>query len=239
MPHQCLKCGSVFKDGSTAILRGCPECKGTRFFYTEKAMSEDERSRLKDQANKDIKYLIQEMLTGGGTKGKLDDQYLEKELFLKLKTEDVEKSEKGEEESTSSPEEQMERMQELMTKKTKFTKKGKEKKKKVKAEKEEEVPKEEKEVVQVESKKKKKKKKATKKSEPPKEKEDVVLIEPKKKKKKKDTVDVISISEKGVYEIDVERLMDDNPIIVQRDGSYLVHLPSVFEKAGKGGEEVS
>jgi predicted nucleic acid-binding Zn-ribbon protein len=50
---------------------------------------------------------------------------------------------------------------------------------------------------------------------------------------------VISIREQGVYEIDLERLMDHNPIIVQRDGSYLVHLPSVFEKAGKGGEEIA
>ena len=51
MPHQCLKCGSVFADGSPEILRGCPECDGTRFFFTEKPLSDDERNRLKEQAN--------------------------------------------------------------------------------------------------------------------------------------------------------------------------------------------
>ena len=63
MPHQCLKCGSVFADGSPQILRGCPGCGGTRFFFTEKRMSDDERSKLQEQANKDIKHFIQEMLT--------------------------------------------------------------------------------------------------------------------------------------------------------------------------------
>ena len=44
---------------------------------------------------------------------------------------------------------------------------------------------------------------------------------------------VITISDEGVYDIDVEKLLEDSPIIVQRDGSYLVHLPSVFKKARK------
>ncbi len=48
--------------------------------------------------------------------------------------------------------------------------------------------------------------------------------------RKKTDVDVINIIETGVYEIDVEKLLDDNPIIIQKDGSYLLHLPSLFKE---------
>jgi predicted nucleic acid-binding Zn-ribbon protein len=60
---------------------------------------------------------------------------------------------------------------------------------------------------------------------------------PKKKaarKKKKDNVAVITITDEGVYELDVEKLMEHSPIIVQKDGSYMVHLPSVFKGKDKG-----
>ncbi len=213
MPHQCLKCGSVFKDGSTAILSGCPDCKGTRFFYTDKPITDDERDRLKQQANKDIKYLIQEMLTSEKTQGKLDDQYLEKELFLKLETEKPQEETPPEEEPEISTSEGMEKIQEMMAKKPSFAQR-------VKIKKEEE----EKELEM-----------AAKPTQPKKEEETVVI----ESKKKEDKVDVIRIKEKGVYEIDLERLMNNNPIIVQRDGSYLVHLPSVFEKAKGNREEMT
>lgn len=213
MPHQCLKCGSVFKDGSPAILRGCPECKGTRFFYTEKPMSDDERSRLKEQANKDIKYLIQEMLTGEGGQGKLDDQYLEKELFLKLKAEGPGIAKEDVVESKVSPEEHMEKLEKMMTKKPKFAQKvTDEKKKEVEKEDKPEPP------------------------PPPEKEEEVVFVE---LDKEEDKVDVIRVKEKGVYEIDLERLMDNNPIIVQKNGTFLVHLPSVFEKARGRKEETT
>lgn len=45
-----------------------------------------------------------------------------------------------------------------------------------------------------------------------------------------DHVDVIKIVETGVYEIDLEGLLGDSPIVVQKDGSYLIHLPSLFNK---------
>jgi len=39
----------------------------------------------------------------------------------------------------------------------------------------------------------------------------------------------LNISGPGEYEIDVERLMEDSPVIVERDGSFMIHLPSVFD----------
>lgn len=51
---------------------------------------------------------------------------------------------------------------------------------------------------------------------------------PKRERPNKDA-EVITIVEQGVYEINVEKLLDDNPIIIQKDGSYLIHLPSLFD----------
>lgn len=46
MPHQCLKCGVLFNEGTTTILRGCPDCRGTRFFYTQVPLTMSEREKL-------------------------------------------------------------------------------------------------------------------------------------------------------------------------------------------------
>lgn len=35
MPHQCVRCGSMYDDGSEAILKGC-DCGGKLFFYIKK-----------------------------------------------------------------------------------------------------------------------------------------------------------------------------------------------------------
>ncbi|MFC2134074.1 Zn-ribbon domain-containing protein [Bacteroidota bacterium] len=39
MPHQCVKCGSMYDDGSSEILQGC-ECGGKLFFYIKKSALE-------------------------------------------------------------------------------------------------------------------------------------------------------------------------------------------------------
>lgn len=33
MPHRCTKCGTLFEDGSAAILNGCPNCGWNKFLY--------------------------------------------------------------------------------------------------------------------------------------------------------------------------------------------------------------
>lgn len=57
MPHQCLKCGCIYADGSPEILKGCSGCQGTRFFYTQEALGDDERSKLTDRADSDLESL--------------------------------------------------------------------------------------------------------------------------------------------------------------------------------------
>ena len=41
--------------------------------------------------------------------------------------------------------------------------------------------------------------------------------------------EVIKVIEPGVYEIYLSKLLKHFPIIINRDGTYLVHLPSLFE----------
>lgn len=62
MAHQCLSCGHLFPEGSSAILQGCPQCKGTRFFYTQKPLAEEERRTLQDKAQKDLRQVVSELL---------------------------------------------------------------------------------------------------------------------------------------------------------------------------------
>lgn len=52
-----------------------------------------------------------------------------------------------------------------------------------------------------------------------------------------EAIEVINVKESGVYEINIERLLDDYPIIINQDGSYTVYLPSVFRKKKKARKE--
>jgi len=36
MPHQCLKCESVYDNTSDVILKGCPNCKSKLFLYIKR-----------------------------------------------------------------------------------------------------------------------------------------------------------------------------------------------------------
>ena len=67
MAHQCLACGHLFTDGSSAILQGCPDCKGTRFFYTQEPLPEAERRALADRAQKDLRQVVAELLKASAT----------------------------------------------------------------------------------------------------------------------------------------------------------------------------
>jgi len=45
---------------------------------------------------------------------------------------------------------------------------------------------------------------------------------------------IIEIKGRGSYEIDIEALLEERPIVVEKDGSYLIYLPSLFEKLRRG-----
>jgi predicted nucleic acid-binding Zn-ribbon protein len=44
-----------------------------------------------------------------------------------------------------------------------------------------------------------------------------------------DTPETIDIEHPGKYSIDLKGLLEQEPIIIQKDGSYTIHLPSVFK----------
>ena len=52
-----------------------------------------------------------------------------------------------------------------------------------------------------------------------------------------DTPETIDIEKPGKYNIDIKGLLEEEPIIIQKDGSYTIHLPSIFEMVGKERKE--
>jgi predicted nucleic acid-binding Zn-ribbon protein len=61
MPHQCVRCDTLYDDGAQEILKGCP-CGGKLFFYIKKEKLEQAREEekihlsveQKDQIEKDV-----------------------------------------------------------------------------------------------------------------------------------------------------------------------------------------
>ncbi len=57
MPHQCLKCGEIYEDGSKYVLEGCPKCGGRIFLYTKKPLPDRTRKKiLKKIENEEISF---------------------------------------------------------------------------------------------------------------------------------------------------------------------------------------
>jgi hypothetical protein len=68
MPHQCLKCGKTFEEGSSQLLKGCPECSGNRFFFTKEPLDEQQRQKIMEEAGKDINETLLEIVGSEGEK---------------------------------------------------------------------------------------------------------------------------------------------------------------------------
>lgn len=63
MPHQCVKCGTMYDDGSGEILQGC-NCGGKLFFYIKKTHLERKEEIInlskkeKEQIEKDVYDIV-------------------------------------------------------------------------------------------------------------------------------------------------------------------------------------
>ena len=44
-----------------------------------------------------------------------------------------------------------------------------------------------------------------------------------------DTPETIGVEQPGNYRIDLKGLLEKEPIVIQKDGSYTIHLPSLFK----------
>ena len=49
MPHQCVRCGTLYEDGAREILHGCSSCPGKLFFY----ISQEKYDRLSEEKELD------------------------------------------------------------------------------------------------------------------------------------------------------------------------------------------
>ena len=172
MPHQCLKCGKIFEEGSAQLLRGCPNCKGNRFFYTKEPLDTDKRNAITKEMNGDLKATIIKLL------GEEHKDILNKtDKLIKVKDKKYQKT--------------MEK-QENDGEKTQDIK---------------------------------------------------LLIDDEHristiKKLKAETTDAespetIDIVKPGRYKIDLKGLLEEEPIVIQKDGSYTIHLPSIFKMIKK------
>lgn len=177
MPHQCLKCGRVFEEGSSQLLKGCPNCGGNRFFYTKEPLDEKERNAITEKVGKNLNSAIMELM---GTQ--LDDVVDQSGNWVKIKPKDVRKA-----------------MEKHISEREKVF---------------------------------------------PESKEDIDMVTDDEYRKasiekieeeseKLDTPETIDIEKPGKYNIDIKGLLEEEPIIIQKDGSYTIHLPSIFKMINK------
>lgn len=179
MPHQCLSCGYAFEEGSSELLAGCPQCKGTRFFYSAKPVEDAERKALQDKAQKDLRQVVTELLADAAPEAAAELQSkADADGWATIKPRDLRKLVKQvqaaapardvAEEAVDSP----------------------------------------KRLAAVEKARQE------------------ILAEMDAKEERPETVE---IRDAGEYAIDVKALLERNPIVVHKDGAYLIHLPSLFQ----------
>jgi predicted nucleic acid-binding Zn-ribbon protein len=180
MPHQCLKCGRIFEEGSSQLLRGCPDCGGNRFFFTKQPLGESERETITQEVNKDLNAKIMDLLVE-----KNKEVFDKKGKWISIKPKEIRKM-----------------IEEKIS--------------------EEKEIKEEEKAVQQDA------------VEPIDDKHRKTVIEKIKAEiDKSDTPETIGIEQPGKYSIDLKGLLEDEPIVIQKDGTYIIHLPSVFKMINK------
>jgi len=87
MPHQCLKCGLIFEEGSSQLLKGCPDCGGNRFFFTKEPLDEKQRNAMTEKVGKDINTAIIDLM------GDQAEDVVDKSgNWLKIKPKDLKKA---------------------------------------------------------------------------------------------------------------------------------------------------
>lgn len=181
MPHQCLKCGRVFEEGSSQLLKGCLDCGGNRFFFTKEPLNEKERTSITEKVGKDINSAILELM-GNQSKDIIDQSG----NWVNLKPKDVRKVIEQ-----HLPEQ-----------------------KKIVPDKKEDI-----EIITDDSYRK------------------AAIEKIESKIQGSDTPETIDIERTGKYKIDLKGLLEEEPIIIQKDGSYTIHLPSVFKMIDKEKKE--
>ncbi len=169
MSHQCLKCGHVFEDGSSQMLKGCPGCGGNRFFFTNQPLSAEERDIISKQVGKDIPTKIMELAVEKNLQTQKST-----ETWITIRPKDLrtmiekrlDKEKKPYEPPCTAPLSDEERQTKI---------------KKIRAE-----------------------------------------------ANHTGSPETIEVEQPGKYYINLKGLLEKEPIIINRDGTYTIHLPSAF-----------
>jgi predicted nucleic acid-binding Zn-ribbon protein len=170
MPHQCLKCGYVFEEGSPQLLKGCPGCGGNKFFFTKQALNETEREIMSKEIGQDLTTRIMELAIE-----KNKDTLKGTETWIRLKPKDLRKI-------IENQIEKKEPIKEITPFEPISDDKRKEIIQKIKAE-----------------------------------------------VNHSNTPETIGVEQPGKYHIDIKGLLEKEPIVIQKDGTYTIHLPSLFK----------
>ncbi len=179
MPHQCLQCSQTFPEGSKDLLRGCPGCGGTRFFFTQSALAGKDLEEKREEAKHDIRAVVQAILSESASPAEAVKR-LQEDGVIEASQEAVDAALKAsamDSEDALAPSMGTGR-------------------------------------------------KASRKTSSP-----VIEEQP----ERVDRPETVTIADTGQYEIDVEGLMNASPIVIQKDGVFMIHLPSVFDGNGKRG----
>jgi len=155
----------VFPEGSREILKGCPSCGGTKFFFTKAPLSDGDLSRMRHSSEEEMRELVKKVLTDRSILEPVPDtdDLPPGKGWVAVRPEELRTGYKTVDEFKRRGDDSFERT----------------------------VPR-------------------------------------KKEKVVKRTPEVIRIVESGVYEIDLESLLRKSPIVIQKDGTYLIYLPSLF-----------
>lgn len=60
MPHQCVRCGTIYEDGAEAILSGCT-CGAKLFFFVKKKALKESQEAVENLSDKDKKQIEQDV----------------------------------------------------------------------------------------------------------------------------------------------------------------------------------
>jgi predicted nucleic acid-binding Zn-ribbon protein len=170
MPHQCLKCGHVFEEGSSQLLKGCPACGGNRFFFTKQPLNDVERDLMSKEFGQDLTTRIMQLAVE-----KQKDTMKGTETWITLKPKDLRRmiEDQGEQ---------------------------------------------------------KKPEKDTTPAEPITDDQRKAIIDKiKAEVNRSDGPETIGVEQPGKYDIDLKGLLEKEPIVIQKDGTYTIHLPSLFK----------
>ncbi|DAC72233.1 MAG TPA: hypothetical protein DSN98_06200 [Thermoplasmata archaeon] len=170
MPHQCLKCGHIFDEGSSQLLKGCPGCGGNRFFFTKQPLNETERDVKSKEIGQDITSKIMELAVEKN-KGTLKGT----EAWITLTPKDLRKMIEDQIEQ-KKPDEDINQGEPISDDQRK-----------------------------------------------------AIIDKIKAEADHSDTPETIGVEHPGKYNIDLKGLLEKEPIVIQKDGTYTIHLPSLFK----------